>query len=132
MSFVRACNALGFTSYNDKNNPKNPNFGVFDLQATMDKRGRRHNTYRAFLPRQFLVAHQDNLHICTKAIATSVMFDKSGPTPQAVGVALTSAHRKSDIVRVRAKYEVILCAGALRSPQLLMLRSAPNLHRRQL
>ncbi|CAG7730564.1 unnamed protein product [Allacma fusca] len=77
------------------------------------KNGRRHDTCNAFLEP---VRHRTNLVIRKYSQATKVLFD--GPNNRAVGVAYVR-HGKKQIAY--ASKEVILSAGALNSPQILML-----------
>ncbi|OKL64686.1 hypothetical protein UA08_01057 [Talaromyces atroroseus] len=61
------------------------------------------------------VAKRPNLKLVTNALAEKILFD--GDT--ATGVQFKKADRNQ--VTVRAKKEVIVCAGAIQSPQLLEL-----------
>ncbi|KAI6139915.1 hypothetical protein BKA82DRAFT_4018788, partial [Pisolithus tinctorius] len=64
---------------------------------------------------------KDRLHVCTGALLASWFL--IGMVTGQVSVALRYKESKSDSVsvNVRAKCEVILCCGALRTPQLLLL-----------
>ncbi|XP_024888207.1 glucose dehydrogenase [FAD, quinone]-like, partial [Temnothorax curvispinosus] len=57
-----------------------------------------------------------NLHLTRKSTVTKVLIDRI--TNRAIGVEFV---KNKQTIRVFAKNEVILCAGAIRSPQLLML-----------
>lgn len=84
--------------------------GVGSFQVTQ-KNGRRCSTARAYLKP---ARTRPNLTVITKAHATRVLFEHD----RAVGVEYR--HQGSP-QEVRAKQEVILSAGAIQSPQLLML-----------
>ncbi|XP_054161074.1 L-sorbose 1-dehydrogenase-like [Oppia nitens] len=62
--------------------------------------------------------HEDNMHIITSALVTKILFDDKSHPIRAIGVQFE--HKEASHT-VYAKKEVILCAGAVRSPQLLML-----------
>ncbi len=73
------------------------------------------------------------LTLKTRALVTGVTFDRSGPVPRATGVewldgpdlydasALSAANATGVARAIRVSREVILSAGALNTPQLLLL-----------
>lgn len=75
--------------------------------------GTRHDTGTAFL---LPVIHRDNLEVKTKSYATKILIDKESMT--AKGVYFMHGGRK---YLAKARKEVILCAGSMSTPQLLML-----------
>ena len=50
-----------------------------------------------------------------------ILFDTTGTQPRAGGIELSSADLALSRYRVSATREVILCAGSVASPQLLLL-----------
>ena len=80
-------------------------------EATIDDRGRRVSTARAYL-RPAL--GRKNLTLELKALTTRVLIEGA----RAVGVEY---RRDGQLRQVRAEREVILCGGSYNSPQLLML-----------
>ncbi|HTB27972.1 MAG TPA: GMC family oxidoreductase N-terminal domain-containing protein, partial [Steroidobacteraceae bacterium] len=88
-------------------------FGYF--QATQ-KNGRRWSTARAFLDP---ARPRPNLHIETEALATGVLLDGK----RAVGVPYV---QRGEAREARCGGEVILCAGAVKSPHLLELSGIGN------
>lgn len=88
--------------------------GVGWTQATI-KNGKRHSSAAAFLTP---AKGRTNLTILTHAYARHIEFDFSSGEPVATGVTY---QRKGEVDSVNASKEVILCAGALRSPQLLQV-----------
>lgn len=94
----------------------NPDFnaatqeGVGLYQVTQ-KNGRRHSAYNAFLQP---VLRRRNLTILTQAHATRILLDRH----RALGVAYI---HNSASHEARAAREVLLCGGAINSPQLLLL-----------
>ncbi|KAF3003981.1 hypothetical protein E8E14_007010 [Neopestalotiopsis sp. 37M] len=61
---------------------------------------------------------RDNLHVMTGAVVERILFDESGPTPQAIGVRY---NHNGGTHEVLCTGEVILAAGALQSPKILEL-----------
>lgn len=106
--FITACVNAGIERSSDLNAPPYPAVGV--RQYTIRK-GQRHSAYKAFLEP---VRHRPNLDILTNAHVMRILFD--GDEATGVEVQLQSQHRA-----ITATREVILSAGALASPQLLML-----------
>jgi len=75
------------------------------------RRGARWSTADAYLKPAL---RRENLTLLTEATATRVIFDGS----RAVGVEFEKDNQRRV---VRARREVVLCSGAINSPQLLML-----------
>lgn len=94
----------------------------FDIWETIFPGGRRHNTERGYLDR---ARSRKNLTVLTEAHVTRVRFEGK----RASGIT----YFKGDATReVSAEREVILCAGAINSPQLLMLSGiGPAKHLRE-
>jgi len=101
--------AAGFAESDDLSGERQEGFS--DCEVTVDRRGRRASTSRAYL-RPAL--GRPNLELRTGAQATRLLIEQG----RAVGVE----YRGPDGLRqVRARREVILSGGAYNSPQLLML-----------
>lgn len=86
--------------------------GVSYMQTSTD-RGRRASSNVAYL---YPIKGRPNLFVRKLTMVTKIIIDRS--TNTAVGVQYTSNGRKG---RAYAKREVIVTAGAINSPQLLML-----------
>ena len=107
-AFVRAAQEAGFTLNPDYNGSRQD--GVAYSQMT--RRGRwRASTARTFLAE---ARKRANLRIETEAMVQKLTFD---------GLRCTGLvfRRHGEDVRVRATREVILCGGAVNSPQILQL-----------
>jgi choline dehydrogenase len=89
--------------------------GVGWTQACI-KDGKRHSAAQAFV--HPVRKQRANLTVLTQAQAMRVTFDRSGDLPVADGVEYV--HKGARVIASASK-EVILTAGALRSPQLLQV-----------
>jgi choline dehydrogenase len=101
--------AAGFATTDDIHGELEEGFARGEI--TVDARGRRASTSRAYL-RPAL--GRPNLQVVTRALVGRLLLDNGA----AVGVEY---RRDGSVVEVRAAREVILCGGAFNSPQLLML-----------
>lgn len=106
--FLQAAEQAGYDVLDDYNAASQE--GAAAVQVNQ-KRGTRSNAPRGYLRGLF---HRGQLTIRTKAYAHRVLFDGD----RAVGVAYS---HKGQRQTVRARKEVVLSAGALVSPKVLML-----------
>ena len=109
-TFLEAAESLGIPYIDDYNGPEQD--GAATVQVTQ-RGGRRWSTNDAYLAP---VRKRPNLKVVTGAEVLGVELDGS----RATGVRYRSGRRRTETV-VPAGREVILSAGALGSPQLLML-----------
>jgi choline dehydrogenase len=107
-AYIQASTELGIPRNEDFNGPEQEGVGYYHVTA---RRGRRCSAAVAFLRPAM---KRPNLRVITHAQAERVLF--AGRC--AVGVTFAQGTQRST---VRAKREVILCGGAINSPQLLML-----------
>jgi choline dehydrogenase-like flavoprotein len=107
-AFLDAMQGLGFKRNDDFNGPTSEGYGP--RQGTILK-GRRVSTATAYLRPALRRA---NLAVLTRTRATEVLIENR----RAVGVSVLSAAGKRQLA---ARREVIVAAGAILSPQLLML-----------
>ncbi|XP_050539423.1 glucose dehydrogenase [FAD, quinone]-like [Daktulosphaira vitifoliae] len=108
-AFVKSASQMGHPNI-DINGEKQ--IGADFLQVTM-KNGRRWSTNAAFL---YPTNKRRNLHVKKNSTVTRIIIDKI--TKTTVGVEFETNQRK---FKIYAKKEVIICGGAINSPQLLML-----------
>lgn len=106
--FVDAGAAVGLPRTQDFNGANQAGVGL--LQVTQ-KDGKRHSAAAAYL---HPVIDRPNLDVETSAQVTNVRFNGT----RAVGVSYV---QDGESIRVDASTEVVLCSGAINSPQLLML-----------
>ncbi len=107
-AFIEATRKLGLPQTTDFNGAKQEGFGYYQ---TTTVGGQRCSAARAFLTP---AKARSNLTVITDARATRVLLSER----RAVGVA----YRRAGVnMIVKARQEVVLSAGALQTPQLLML-----------
>lgn len=95
------------------------------MHYTIDKSGQRSSTLTAFLPSSLAKARKRNLHICTRTVVKRIEVTNHEGSVAAEGVWIQGTAGAASIHRfVRARREVILSAGPMGSPQMLLLRLA--------
>ncbi len=119
-AFAQAAQQAGIPASEDFNRGDNEGVGYFDVNQ---RRGVRWNTSKAFLRP---VAQRPNLVVWTGAQVERLLLDagEPGAAPRAVGIQLASGAKTAAAGlprEARATREVILCAGAIGTPQLLQL-----------
>jgi choline dehydrogenase len=107
-AFIRACNDLGYPTNPDFNGATQDGVGYHQTTTT---NGKRCSTAKGYL---HPVMDRPNLRVITGALAQRITF--SGKC--ATGIAFMQDNLPHT---VRARREVILCGGAINSPQLLLL-----------
>ena len=110
--FFEAVQQAGFNLTNDVNGYRQEGFARFDRNIY---RGRRLSAARAYL---YPVKSRPNLTIKTRAMVTKVIFEGK----QAIGVEVII---KGKTERILGK-EIILCGGAINTPQILQLSGIGN------
>ena len=107
-AWIEAAQAAGYPYVDDYNGPEQEGVSYFQLTT---RNGLRCSSAVAFL---HPIKRRKNLQIFTHAAGIQVEFDGD----RAVGVRYQNA--KGETQHIRAKKEVILSAGALGSPHILM------------
>jgi choline dehydrogenase len=107
-AFIEAGRQAGYPISDDLNGEVGEGFGAFDMTV---KNGVRWSTAKAYLRPAM---SRPNLRVVTHALAQKVLHEGK----RAVGVAY---EHKGEPRVARAGREVILCGGAINSPQLLKL-----------
>ncbi|MDR7306855.1 choline dehydrogenase [Rhodoferax saidenbachensis] len=116
-AFIDAGQQAGYARTEDMNGYRQEGLGPMDMTV---HKGRRWSTAMAYL-RPAL--KRPNLQVRTRALVARVTFAPDTSPPQATGVEVVNGHRTDAI---RANREVILCGGAINSPQLLQLSGIGN------
>lgn len=116
VQFVEAATAAGIPKgdYNGRDRG-GPN-GVSSLFQTTTRDGKRASTYHAFIAPAM---ERENLTILTHATVQRITFDGAGHDLRATGIEYRDAD--GALATVNATKEVVLCAGAVGSPHLLMV-----------
>lgn len=112
--------------------PQNPDFnaaeqeGVGAYQVT-HRQGERCSAAKAYL--SDAVRSRPNLSILTGAQVTRILLERHQGRPRAVGVEFIEGSHLQQLRLAPGRGEVLVCAGALQSPQLLMLSGlGPHSH----
>ncbi|MFE3323686.1 choline dehydrogenase [Streptomyces sp. NPDC059176] len=113
-AFLEAVQEAGYPRTDDVNGYRQEGFAPFDRNV---HRGRRLSASKAYLKP---VRRRPNLDVRTRSLVTRVLFEGK----RAVGVEYRRRGR-GPVEQVRAR-EVILCGGAINSPQLLQLSGVGN------
>ncbi|KAI0100098.1 hypothetical protein GGR51DRAFT_533810 [Nemania sp. FL0031] len=117
-SVKESASALGVQNDDHINSQTARNAAYFPLDCTIDSEGCRHSAFRAYLPKQIAIERQARLTVCMNAIVTQLEIDGIESNVQGVHVLCATRATRS---LIRARREVIVCGGAVRSPQLLQL-----------
>ncbi len=107
-AFIRACNDLGYPTNPDFNGATQDGVGY---HQTTTVNGKRCSTAKGYL---HPVMDRPNLRVITGALAQRITFAGR----RATGIDFVQENLPHT---VRARREVILCGGAINSPQLLLL-----------
>lgn len=115
--FVSAAEASGIPRGDYNGRDRGGPAGVASLFQTTTRRGMRSSTYHAFL--EGAVEARPNLTIITHALVSRITLQDGPDGPVATGVEYRDRAGKTH--RLGADREVIVSAGAVGSPQILML-----------
>ncbi|KAI9695557.1 MAG: hypothetical protein M1820_008570 [Bogoriella megaspora] len=118
----KGAEALGFGHIPDANSPEALCDGFATLDCTINENMQRMSTFDAFLSRDIALERHKHLTICTKSVVSRIEFSSEGKTSRAEKVHFhnTDDKNKKDF-SVSVRREVIVCSGAIGSPQVLML-----------
>ena len=115
LAFFEAVRQAGYPLTTDVNGYQQEGFNAFDRNIS---RGRRLSAARAYL---YPVLKRPNLTVVTRAMVHRVLFDGTRATGVRYGrLGAISGAAHSGVTEVSAG-EVVLCGGAINSPQLLQL-----------
>jgi choline dehydrogenase-like flavoprotein len=116
-AFVDAAVATGIPAGDYNGRDRGGPAGVVSLLQTTTRDGKRASTYHAFLEGE--AESRPNLTVITEAQVTRIVIDGGSGALRATGVEYLADDGTRQVVT--AAREVVLCAGAVGSPQLLML-----------
>jgi choline dehydrogenase-like flavoprotein len=106
--FINAAVQKGYALNPDFNGEQQEGVGYYQVTQF---NGERWNAQRAFIEPAL---HRMNLHVIKEAHVQQVLIDQG----RATGIQI---HQNGKITNLKCRREVVLCAGAFGSPQLLML-----------
>ncbi|KAJ7721459.1 alcohol oxidase [Mycena metata] len=110
--------AMGFANVDNMNSPTAPVDACGIMDVAINENLQRVSSYHAFLPVEVAQDRRDRLKVCANAVATRIEFEGD----VAVGVVFEASDKSvAQPFRARAAKEVVVCCGALGSPQLLLL-----------
>ena len=114
--FVQAGKQAGYRENLDFNGTEQEGVGLYQVTH---KNGERFSVAKAYLTPNL---SRPNLRVITGATTTRILLEKK----RAVGVEY---QHEGQVLHIKANREVLLCAGALQSPQILMLSGiGPHAH----
>jgi choline dehydrogenase-like flavoprotein len=114
--FVQAAEQAGYKRNHDFNGPEMEGMGYYQVTH---KDGERFSAAKAYVTPNLM---RPNLKVFTSALTTRILMDKQ----RAVGVEF---EQDGQTKQLNCQREVLLCAGALQSPQILMLSGiGPKAH----
>lgn len=117
--------AMGFIPIPDCNAPDAPPDGIVTLSLTLSERRERVSSFEAFLSRK-VTSKRRNLTICTNTLVSRIVFTHDKGLPRSEKILFKSVDPTADkIFSAKVNKEVIVCSGAIGSPQVLMLRYVP-------
>lgn len=116
-AMVEAGVQAGYPRTDDLNGFQQEGFGPMD--RTVTPQGRRSSTARGYLD---MAKDRSNLSIVTHAMTNKILFD--GKT--AIGVEYFKESDTTHHIHVFANKEVLLCGGAIASPQILQRSGVGN------
>jgi choline dehydrogenase len=119
----------GLPFFADGVDPDIPVQACLKPNKTVDEHGYRHSTFNAYLNPSIVNARKERLKICVNSVVKKVHihYNEQGKL-RAEGVFLgydKAAGSDEATYFVKARREVILCGGAISSPQILQLRYVP-------
>ena len=121
--FVEAGKQAGHPESKDFNGAEQHGVGMHQVTH---KNGERYSAAKAYLTPNL---SRPNLTVITSAHTTRILTEDNSGVKRAVGVEY---RQDNEIKQIKASREVLLCAGALQSPQILMLSGigpAAELHK---
>lgn len=116
-AFVEAAGKAGIPRGDYNGRDRGGPAGVASLMQTNTHKGKRASTYHAYLEGD--AERRPNLTIITRAQASRIMLDGAPGNLKAVGIEYRTGDGKTQTIR--ATRDVVLSAGAVGSPHLLML-----------
>ncbi|KZO94556.1 GMC oxidoreductase [Calocera viscosa TUFC12733] len=115
-NFVSAAEEVGIPYNPDLNTPRGT-IGATQFSTFVDQKGHRSSGATAYLTPEVLA--RPNLTVVTSTLTTKIILSSDGK--RAIGVEVADDKKRMGRLTIFAKKEVILTAGTINTPQLLML-----------
>ncbi|TFK27798.1 alcohol oxidase [Coprinopsis marcescibilis] len=115
--FIKACQRVGIPYSPDFNTSKGT-LGVNKVMTFIDEKGTRVSSESAYLTHEVLA--RPNLKVVVNATVTKIITEKVGDKVKAVGAEFAKSQNGTRY-RVKSRREVIVSAGAVHSPHILLL-----------
>jgi len=116
---IAACEAIGIPHTNDLNTPSGT-LGSSNFMGNIGVNGKRNSTATAYLTSSVL--SRPNLIVAVDIMVEKVLFSESGTQPRATGILLAPVNKKEgQRYTVHARQEIIVSAGTIGTPQLLLV-----------
>ena len=110
-AMLEACRSLGLPVLPDLNGAREEGKGGFAMMSHIIRGGQRQSMARSYL---YPVLGRPNVTLLVKSQVDRITFDGN----KATGIEMT---RGGEVVKIAAKSEVIVCAGGINTPKLMML-----------
>jgi choline dehydrogenase-like flavoprotein len=125
-SFEKAAGQLGLTITKDANDPNTPASAFTYFDRTISATGRRWSVFQAYLDKAIALERKDRLKICTGVVGSKLDVDKVSGVVKGVhfrpaGHAKLKDGKTGKDLYAKVRREVIICSGAITTPQLLLL-----------
>mmetsp|Transcript_10804 Transcript_10804/g.14089 ORF Transcript_10804/g.14089 Transcript_10804/m.14089 type:complete len:589 (+) Transcript_10804:197-1963(+) len=121
--FEKSGEEAGYAVCKDLNGHRQEGFGPFDMTVDANT-GKRCSAAEAYLRPALKEVSKEKLDVKTSTLVRKIIFDEDSligdNTPRAIGVECEDL-QSGEIFEVHADKEVLVCLGAVGSPQLLML-----------
>ncbi|KAK7012866.1 pyranose dehydrogenase 2 [Favolaschia claudopus] len=120
---IKATSSLGLPYIEDCNSPFQPAHGCAKIHYSIDTGGQRCSTFAAFLPLPLAKRRAEQLHICTNTRVHRIELAHGSKLAKlkAEGVWIQENNSAVPPRLIRARKEIILCAGPIGSPHILLL-----------
>lgn len=112
---IKATSSLGLPYIEDPNSPFQPAQGCAKLHYSIDSNGHRASTFKAFLPYELAQSRKQRLHICIDTLVRRIELVNNSGTVRAEGVWIQPKRAPTPSRLIRARKEVISCAGPIGS-----------------
>lgn len=116
-AFIKSCVNIGIPFNPDFNGPQGT-MGVSRIMTYVDEKYQRVSSEAAYLTPDVLL--RKNLTVAINATVTRIIFDKSNRETRAIGVEF-AREKGGQRYRARARRDIVLSAGAVHTPHILML-----------